>query len=173
VRGKRVSAEVRLPRALVTDRLHTVPERMSDYWRMAALGGVLTGTVGVQGQFANGLAALYLACGQDVACVAESATGVTRLEVARDGGLYACVTLPNVVVGSVGGGTGLPSQRACLEILGAHGPADAPALAELCAAVALAGELSLIAAVCSGDFARAHAERARGVALARQEVASA
>jgi hydroxymethylglutaryl-CoA reductase (NADPH) len=173
VRGKRVSAEVRLSRALVIERLHTVPERMADYWRMAALAGVLTGTVGVQGQFANGLAALYLACGQDVACVAESATGVTRLEVARDGGLYACVTLPSVIVGSVGGGTGLPSQRACLEILGAHGPADASALAEVCAAVALAGELSLIAAVCSGDFARAHAERARGVALARQEVASA
>ena len=80
VRGKRVSAEVRLPRALVADRLHTTPECMTEYWRMAALAGVLTGTVGVQGQFANGLAALYIACGQDAACVAESATGVTRLE---------------------------------------------------------------------------------------------
>jgi hydroxymethylglutaryl-CoA reductase (NADPH) len=173
VRGKRVAAEVRIPRAVVADRLHTVPERMAEYWRMAALGGVLTGTVGVQGQFANGLAALYIACGQDAACVAESAIGVTRLEVADDGGLYACVTLPSVIVGVVGGGTGLPSQRACLEILGACGPADARALAELCAALALAGELSLIGAFCSGDFARAHAERARGVSLARQEVARA
>ena len=173
VRGKRVSAEVRLPRALVADRLHTTPECMTEYWRMAALAGVLTGTVGVQGQFANGLAALYIACGQDAACVAESATGVTRLELARDGGLYACVTLPNVIVGSVGGGTGLPSQRACLDVIGKGGPADARALAELCAALALAGELSLIGALCSGDFARAHAERARGVTLPRQEVARA
>ena len=173
VRGKRVSAEVRLPRALVADRLHTTPECMTEYWRMAALAGVLTGTVGVQGQFANGLAALYIACGQDAACVAESATGVTRLELARDGGLYACVTLPNVIVGSVGGGTGLPSQRACLDVVGAGGPADARALAELCAALALAGELSLIGALCSGDFARAHADRARGVMLPRQEVARA
>ena len=173
VRGKRVSAEVRIPRAMLAKRLHTSPERMTDYWRMAALGGVLSGTIGVQGQFANGLAAFYIACGQDAACVAESAVGVTRLEVARDGGLYASVTLPSVIVGTVGGGTGLPSQRACIEILRRCGRADARALAELCAALALAGELSLIGAVCSGDFARAHAERARGINLSRQEVAHA
>lgn len=170
VRGKRVSAEVLLPRALLAERLHTSPERMTEYWRMAALGGVLSGTVGVQGHFANGLAALYIACGQDAACVAESAVGVTRLELTGSGDLYACVTLPNVIVGAVGGGTGLPSQQACLEILRRGGPADARALAELCAALALAGELSLIGALCSGDFARAHAERARGVELERLEV---
>ncbi len=173
VRGKRVSAEVRIPRSILADRLHTCPERMTDYWQMAALGGVLSGTIGVQGQFANGLAAFYIACGQDAACVAESAVGVTRLEVAQDGGLYAAVTLPSVIVGAVGGGTGLPSQRACLEILGRCGRADARALAELCAALALAGELSLIGALCSGDFACAHAERARGISLSRQEVAHA
>jgi len=170
VRGKRVSAEVLLPRALVAERLHASPERMAEYWRMAALGGVLSGTIGVQGHFANGLAALYIACGQDAACVAESAIGVTRLEVAEGGDLYACVTLPNVIVGAVGGGTGLPSQQACLDILSRGGPADARAVAELCAALALAGELSLMGALCSGDFARAHAARARGVELGRLEV---
>jgi hydroxymethylglutaryl-CoA reductase (NADPH) len=170
VRGKRVGAEARLPRALVAERLHTSPERMTEYWRMAAMGGVLSGTVGVQGHFANGLAALYIACGQDAACVAESAVGVTRLEVTDGGDLYACVTLPNVIVGAVGGGTGLPSQQACLEILRSGGLADARALAELCAALALAGELSLIGALCSGDFARAHAARARGLGLGRLEV---
>jgi len=169
VRGKRVSAEVRIPRALLAQRLHTTPERMTEYWRMAALGGVLSGTIGVQGHFANGLAALYIACGQDAACVAESAVGVTRLEITPEGDLYAAVTLPGVMVGTVGGGTGLPSQQACLEILRSCGRADARALAELCAALALAGELSLIGALCSGDFARAHAARARGLRLARQE----
>jgi hydroxymethylglutaryl-CoA reductase (NADPH) len=173
VRGKRVSAELRIPRALLAKRLHTSPERMTDYWRMAALGGVLSGTIGVQGQFANGLAALYIACGQDAACVAESAVGVTRLEVATDGALYAAVTLPSVIVGTVGGGTGLPSQQACLEILRRCGPVDSRALAELCAALALAGELSLMGALCSDDFARAHAARARGVCLARQEMTGA
>ena len=162
VRGKRVSAEVVISRERVAARLHTTPERMTDYWRMAALGGVLSGTIGVQGHYANGLAALYIACGQDAACVAESAVGVTRFEVSRDGALYAAVTLPNIIVGTVGGGTGLPSQRACIEILGCTGPGSSRTLAELCAALALAGELSIIGAMCSDDFARAHAEFARG-----------
>ena len=55
---------------------------------MSGLGGVLSGTIGVQGHYANGLAALYLACGQDVACVAESAVGVTRFEATDKGELY-------------------------------------------------------------------------------------
>ena len=62
---------------------------MVDYWRMSAMGGVLSGSIGVQGHYANGLAALFMACGQDAACVAESAVGVTRFEVRDDGGLYA------------------------------------------------------------------------------------
>lgn len=162
VRGKRVSAEVSIGRELVEQRLHTSIERMTDYWRMAAIGGVLSGTMGVHGHYANGIAALYIACGQDAACVAESAVGITRLEAQPDGGLYASVTLPNVIAGTVGGGTGLPSQRACLEILRVLDAGGSRAFAELCAALVLAGELSIIGAMCSGDFARGHAERARG-----------
>ena len=126
------------------------------------MGGVLSGTMGVQGHYANGLAALYLACGQDVACVAESAVGVTRFEMDSRGDLYAAVTLPNLIVGTVGGGTCLPSQAACLRILGLAGPGHAQALAEVCAGVCLAGELSLAAAICSGGFAHAHQALARG-----------
>ncbi|MFN4261849.1 MAG: hydroxymethylglutaryl-CoA reductase [Gemmataceae bacterium] len=161
VRGKKVSAEVALSAELVRQRLHTTPTTMVDYWRMSALGGVLSGTVGVHGHYANGLAALYLACGQDVACVAESAVGVTRFETTPDGGLYAAVTLPNIMVGSVGGGTSLPSQQACLNILGLAGPGQAQALAEVCASMCLAGELSIIGALCAGDFSRAHRLLAR------------
>ena len=94
---------------------------MEEYWRMSALGGVMSGTIGVQGHYANGLAALFIACGQDAACVAESAVGVTRFELTDDGSLYAAVSLPNLIVGTVGGGTGLPSQHACLEMLGLAG----------------------------------------------------
>lgn len=162
VRGRRVSAEVTLSAELVRARLHADPERMVDYWRMGALGGVLSGTLGVQGHYANGLAALYIACGQDVACVAESAVGVTRLELDDAGALYTAVTLPSLVVGTVGGGTGLPSQQACLRLLGLEGPGHASALAELCAGLALAGELSLIGALCADEFARAHRQFARG-----------
>jgi hydroxymethylglutaryl-CoA reductase (NADPH) len=162
VRGKKVAAEVRLPRKVVERMLHTTPEKMTDYWRMSALGGVLSGTIGVQGHYANGLAAMFIACGQDAACVSEAAVGVTRFEVGGDGELYAAVTLPNLIVGTVGGGTGLPSQRACLEVLGLAGAGKARAFAEVCAALALAGELSIIAALSAGEFAGAHQKLARG-----------
>ncbi|MEM7384608.1 MAG: hydroxymethylglutaryl-CoA reductase [Verrucomicrobiota bacterium] len=161
VRGKKVCAEVKLPAELVTKHLHTSPKAMTDYWRMSAIGGVLSGTVGVQGHFANGLAALYIACGQDAACVAESAVGVTRFEVTEDGSLYASVTLPNIMVGTVGGGTSLPSQKACLEILGLHGPGHSQSLAEVCSGLLLGGELSIIGALTAGHFAKAHKKLAR------------
>ncbi len=163
VRGKKVTAEVTLPGDLVGKRLHTTPDHIVNYWRMSAIGGVLSGTLGIQGHYANGLAALYLACGQDVACVAESAVGVTRLEVTPRGELYGAVTLPNLTVGTVGGGTGLPSQQACLDILGLTGPGNAPALAEICAGLCLAGELSIIGALCAGEFAHAHQRLARAM----------
>jgi hydroxymethylglutaryl-CoA reductase (NADPH) len=162
VRGKKACAEVALPGDLVQQRLHTTPQRMVEYWKMSALGGVLSGTLGVQGHYANGLAALYLATGQDVACVAESAVGVTRFEVTAAGELYASVTLPNIMLGTVGGGTGLPSQQACLQLLGLAGAGKAQALAEVCVGLCLAGELSIIGALCSGDFSRAHRLFARG-----------
>jgi hydroxymethylglutaryl-CoA reductase (NADPH) len=162
VRGKKVTTEVTLPAELVQKRLHTSPEQMVNYWRMSAIGGTLSGTIGVQGHYANGLAALFIACGQDAACVAESAVGVTRFEVTAEGALYASVTLPNLIVGTVGGGTGLPSQRACLEILGLAGAGHAKALAEVCAGLLLAGELSIIGALSSGEFTRAHQRLARG-----------
>jgi hydroxymethylglutaryl-CoA reductase (NADPH) len=162
VRGKKVTAEVNLPEELVRKMLHTTPERMVDYWRMSAVGGVLSGTIGVQGHYANGLAALYIACGQDAACISESAVGVTRFELTSAGDLYAAVTLPNLIVGTVGGGTGLPSQKACLDLLGLAGPDHSRAFAEVAAALTLAGELSIIGALCADHFARAHQQLARG-----------
>ncbi len=170
VRGKKVTAEVRVPRALVQRLLHTTPERMLEHWRISSMGGVLSGAVGVQGHYANGLAALFIACGQDAACVAEAATGVTRFEFEeRDGGmLYAAVTLPNIIVGTVGGGTVLPSQHACLKILNLVGTHNSRAFAEVCAALLLAGELSITGALCANEFTKAHARLARGRSALRQ-----
>jgi hydroxymethylglutaryl-CoA reductase (NADPH) len=165
VRGKRVTAEVIVPTELVRERLHTTPERIADYYRVATVGALLSATMGMEGHFANGLAALYIACGQDAACVAESSTGVTRFDVTSDGGLYGAVTLPNLIVGTVGGGTKLPSQRACLEIMGLTGPGSARALAEVCAGLCLAGELSLAAAISAGQFTSAHERLARGTTI--------
>jgi hydroxymethylglutaryl-CoA reductase (NADPH) len=161
VRGKKATAETTIPAELVHERLRATPSQMVECWRMAAIGSVLSGTIGAQGHFANGLAALYIACGQDAACVAESATGVTRMEVTPDGSLYASATLPNLMVGTVGGGTKLPSQKACLDIMGLSGEGHARALAEIAAALVLAGELSINGALVAGDFAKAHKLLAR------------
>lgn len=161
VRGRKVAAECLIPADDLSRRLHTDAATMEEYWRMSALGGVLSGTIGVQGHYANGLAALFLATGQDVACVSEAAVGVTRFEARPDGSLYAAVTLPNLIVGTVGGGTGLPCQSACLELLGLKGEGHARALAEVAAALALAGELSIIGALAAGHFTRAHQKLAR------------
>lgn len=162
VRGKKVSAEVTLPKDLVKKRLHTTPGCLEQYWKMSAIGAIQSGSIGVQGHFANALAALYIACGQDPACVAESAVGVTRMEVTSNGDLYVSATLPSIMVGTVGGGTSLPTQRACLNILGMAGAGHAQALAEVCGALALAGEISLTSAICANEFARAHKRLARG-----------
>jgi hydroxymethylglutaryl-CoA reductase (NADPH) len=131
---------------------------------MSALGGVMSGSIGVQGHYANGLAALYLATGQDAACVAESAVGVTRIEVREDDRLFVSVTLPNIIVGTVGGGTGLPTQSAGLNILGLKGAGNVRQFGEVVAALCLAGELSIIGALCAHEFASAHKNLARGKA---------
>ncbi|MDB6152819.1 MAG: 3-hydroxy-3-methylglutaryl CoA reductase [Chthoniobacteraceae bacterium] len=162
VRGRKISAEVNLSAELIARRLHTTARAMENYWRMSALGGVLSGTIGVQGHYANGLTALYIATGQDAACVSESAVGITRFEALPDNSLYAAVTLPNLIVGTVGGGTKLPSQSACLELLGLNGTGHARAFAEVAAALALAGEISIIAALSAHQFTGAHAKLARG-----------
>lgn len=156
-RGRNATAEVRLPAALVEKRLHTTPARMAQYWRMSFIGGVQSGSIGVSGHISNGIAALFLATGQDVACVSEASVGITRMEVEEDGSLYAAVSLPNLIVGTVGGGTRLPTAAECLRILDCVGADRASRLAEISAAVALAGELSIVGALCAGDFARAHA----------------
>ncbi|WP_141238908.1 hydroxymethylglutaryl-CoA reductase [Vibrio metoecus] len=161
VRGKKVTAEVHLSTELVKKYLHTTPEKMVQFGQMTTVGGALSGTIGVNAHYANALAALYIACGQDAACVAESAIGMTRMEIHPKGGLYASVTLPNLMVGTVGGGTSLPSQQACLSLMGLAGQGHARALAEVAAALCLAGELSIVGAFCAGHFSRAHHKLAR------------
>lgn len=163
-RGRKVIAEVTLPRALVERGLHTTPERMEQYWRMSFVGGVQTGSIGVSGHVANGLAALFIACGQDVACVSEASVGVTRIEVTDAGDLWVGVDLPNLIVGSVGGGTRMPTARECLRILDCEGTGRASKLAEIAAALLLAGEISIVGSLCAGDFSRAHAAHGRPVA---------
>lgn len=160
-RGRKVTAQVDLPAAIVERILGVSVECILEYGRIANLGSLMSGQIGAQAHYANGLAALYLATGQDVACVAESAVGYTRMEPSALG-LKVTVTLPNLLVGTVGGGTGLPSQAAALELMGLRGSGKALALAEVAAALCLCGELSLTAAVAGGQFGAAHRRLARG-----------
>jgi hydroxymethylglutaryl-CoA reductase (NADPH) len=141
--------------------LRTTPERMAEYWRISFVAGVQTGSIGVSGHIANGIAALFIACGQDAACVSEASVGITRMEV-RDGDLHCALTLPNLIVGTVGGGTRLGTAAECLRILDCEGSGKAGRFAEICAAVALAGEISIVGALCANEFDRAHRQLGRG-----------
>jgi hydroxymethylglutaryl-CoA reductase (NADPH) len=159
-RGAKVTASVTIPSSVVKRKLKCSIEEMLAYGRIANLGSLLSGQLGAQAHYANALAALFIATGQDVACVAESAVGFTRMEN-HDGELFVSVTLPNLMVGTVGGGTGLPSQAAGLRIMGLQGSGNREALAEVTAALCLCGEVSIVAAMASGDFTRAHELYAR------------
>jgi hydroxymethylglutaryl-CoA reductase (NADPH) len=155
-RGRKVMAEVTVPRDVVERQLHTTPEQICDYWRVSFIAGVQSGSIGVTGHFANGIAAMFLACGQDVACVSEASIGVNRFERTESGDLYCGVDLPNLICGTVGGGTRMPTAAECLRLLGCEGSGHANKFAEICAAVVLGGELSIAAALAAGHFARAH-----------------
>lgn len=155
-RGKKVVADVTIPRALIVKYLHAEPEQIFRYWQLAIVGSLQSGSIGMQGHYANALAALFIACGQDVACVAEASVGLTRMDVTKEGDFYCSISLPNLIVGTVGGGTHLPTARACLEMLGCYGAGGAKKFAEICAAVVLCGEVSIAGALAAGEFAQAH-----------------
>lgn len=159
-RGRKVSSSITIPEKILKSHLHTSSEQMLTYYRVATLGAQLSGQIGAQGHFANALAALYIATGQDAACVSESSVGFTRLE-AREDGLFISVTLPNLMISTIGGGTSLPTQKAALELMGLYGNGKAHEFAEVAAAICLAGEISIMAAIAAGHFTRAHGNLAR------------
>ena len=155
-KGKKVTAGALVPRRVLRAYLHVDAEQMAEMWRHTLSGHLQAGALGYNGHYANGLTALFIACGQDVANVANSAVGITTFEPAGDGDLYASVTLPSLTVATVGGGTGLGTARECLEALDCAGRGKALKLAEITAATVLAGELSMGAAIASGEFVDAH-----------------
>ena len=159
-RGTRVAAEARLPAQVLQDVLKVDAETLLRVWQDFVAGSVAAGMVGLNVNVANAVAALFLATGQDVACVHESS--VAQLDLRPDGdGVYAALTLPALVVGTVGGGTGLPTQREALAMLGCYdaatgGDGKSGRLAEIIAGFALALDLSTLAAIAAGHFAAAH-----------------
>ena len=155
-KGKKVTAGALLPKGLVRAYLHTTPEQLVDLWHHTMLGHVQANAMGYNAHYANGLTALFLACGQDVANVVNSSTGITNFETTAAGDFYASVTLPALTVATVGGGTGLGTGLECLSLLGCAGGGRAAKFAEIVAATLLAGEISMGAAIASGEFVEAH-----------------
>lgn len=145
-RGKRVTAEITIPRDVLERNLRITPEAMHYGQGITTLASFLTNSSNNAAHPANGLAALYLATGQDVANIGESNQCTVYNRVTRTGDYEFSVTLPALIVASYGGGTSLPTQRECLEILGCHGKDKALKLAEIAAGLVVAGELSLGAA---------------------------
>lgn len=166
-RGRSVSADVEVPREVVEDRLHTTPEAIAEInTRKNLVGSAKAGGLGFNAHVANAVAAMFLATGQDEAQVVEGANAITTAEATPDGDLYCSVSLASLEVGTVGGGTKLPTQAAGLDVLGVRGGGDpagsnGDALAEAIAVGALAGELSLLAALGSRHLSSAHADLGR------------
>jgi hydroxymethylglutaryl-CoA reductase (NADPH) len=155
-RGKRVTAEATIEAGLIREILHTTPEEMFRARQLSNLGGLLSGLNNNGNHPANGIAALFTATGQDIANVAESSAALVHSELLGDGSYYYSITIPALIVATYGGGTGLPTQRECLELLGCYGTGKVRKLAEIVTATALCGELSLGSAVVAGEWVDAH-----------------
>jgi hydroxymethylglutaryl-CoA reductase (NADPH) len=155
-RGKRVVAEITVPRDALMQLMKVDPETLVHLSGVANLGAFMAGSSSNGLHSANALAALFIATGQDVANIAESSTGLIYTELTPAGDLYLSLTLPSLIVATYGGGTGLPTQRECLEVMGCYGQGKVRKFAEIVAAVALAGELSLAAALASLDWVTSH-----------------
>jgi hydroxymethylglutaryl-CoA reductase (NADPH) len=145
-RGRRVTAELTIPRDVMIEHLRISPPQMHYGQGISTMSAFLSNSSNNAAHPANGLAALYLATGQDIANIGESNQCSTYNKVTREGDYYFSITFPALILATYGGGTALPTQRECLEIMDCFGPGKALKLAEIAAALTVAGELSLGAA---------------------------
>jgi hydroxymethylglutaryl-CoA reductase (NADPH) len=155
-RGKRVTAEAVIDRNALVQHMRVTPEQLHYHWNIGTIGAFLSGANNNGAHSPNAITAMFIATGQDVANVSESSAGVLYTEVNDDGDLYISMTIPSLIVATYGGGTGLPTQRECLELMGCYGKGKVHKFAEIVAGVCLAGELSLGAAISSSDWVSSH-----------------
>jgi hydroxymethylglutaryl-CoA reductase (NADPH) len=165
-RGRKVWAEVFISDEILKQTLKTSKEDLSSVWLSKnMLGSAMAGSSALNAHAANVMTALYAATGQDVAHVGEaSSAAITTLDTSEEG-VRMSVYLPDVLVGTVGGGTGLATQKEALSILGLVGGKDgenADMLAGIVGASVLAGEVSLLSSLAEGTLAESHEKLARG-----------
>jgi len=155
-RGKRVVAEAVIPDRLFREIMHSSSELMYRARQVSNLGGFMSGVNNNGAHSANGITALFIATGQDVANVAESSAAFTYAELREGGDYYYSLTIPSLIVGTYGGGTGLATQRECLELLGCYGKDGVRKFTEIVAGTVLCGELSLGSAIVAEEWVEAH-----------------
>ena len=155
-RGKRVIAEATIPAQLLNESMRVSVDEIFRARITSQFGGYLAGSNNNGAHSANGITAMFIATGQDVANVAESSAALNFSEVLPNGDYYVSITIPSLIVATYGGGTGLATQRECLELLGCYGAGKVNKLAEIVAATVLCGELSLGAAIVAEQWVEAH-----------------
>ena len=155
-RGRRVIAEAVIRKDLLKSIMGIDTHDLFWARQIQMAGAFMAGSASNAAHPANGLTAMFIATGQDVANIAESHAAMTYVQLLDNGDFYWSITLPSLIVATYGGGTGLATQRQCLEMLGCYGAGQADKLAEICAATVLAGETSLVGAVLHGDWVSSH-----------------
>jgi hydroxymethylglutaryl-CoA reductase (NADPH) len=160
-RGKRVTAEATIKRDVLIQNMRVEPENLHYHAGVANVGAILSGANNNGLHSANGITAMFIATGQDVANVSESSAGVIYTELTPEGDLYLSMTIPSLIVATYGGGTSLATQRECLELLGCYGRNKVRKFAEIVGGVVLAGEISLAAAISSSDWVSSHEQYGR------------
>ena len=160
-RGKRVTAEALIKRDVLIEIMRVTPESLAYHYGVANIGAFMSGANNNGLHSANGITAIFIATGQDVANVSESSAGILYAELTPERDLYISLTIPSLIVATYGGGTGLATQQECLALLGCVGRGKVNRLAEIIAGVALAGELSLASAISSSDWVSSHEQYGR------------
>jgi hydroxymethylglutaryl-CoA reductase (NADPH) len=155
-RGKRVIAEATVPDELFGRIMRSSTDLMYRARQVSNLGGFMSGVNNNGAHSANGITAMFIATGQDAANVAESSAAFVYAERRDNGDYYYSVTIPSLIVATYGGGTGLATQRECLEMLDCYGAGKVQKFAEIVAATVLCGELSLGSAIVAEEWVEAH-----------------
>jgi hydroxymethylglutaryl-CoA reductase (NADPH) len=160
-RGKRVIAEIVLKKEVLADIMKVDTKVLAGATVLANTGALMAGAAYNGPHSANGIASLYIATGQDEANVVESHAGMLSHQLLDNGDFYISVTLPSLIVATFGGGTGLPTQNECLQMMGCVGKGKANKFAEIVAATVLAGDISLACAVIAGHWVSSHDQMGR------------
>jgi hydroxymethylglutaryl-CoA reductase (NADPH) len=160
-RGKRVTAECTIKADVLRHHMRVEPESLYYHYGVAQIGSTLAGVNNNGLHSPNGITAMFIATGQDVANVSESSAALLYTELTPEGDLYMSITIPSLIVATHGGGTGLATQQECLRLLGCTGRGSVHKLAEIVAGVVLAGEISLGSAISANDWVSSHEKYGR------------